>query len=117
MRAWVAISVGCNNICTFLHRSRAAREGERPPPGDILREITALVDGPGMQEARERVHERDQPTGREAARVRDHVLLRDPALEVTVAELPGKRFEAGIDHQVGIEGYHPVVVRGAGSYS
>jgi hypothetical protein len=98
-------------------REQASQRSDVDHPAAFGRVVIDLLVGPGMQEARERVDERDQPTRREAARVRDHVLLRDPALEVTVAELPGKRFEAGIDHQVGIEGYHPVVVRGVGSYS
>src|SRR5487761_787738 len=41
--AWVAISVGCNNTCTFcIVPSLRGREKDRRP-GDILEEITALV--------------------------------------------------------------------------
>jgi tRNA-2-methylthio-N6-dimethylallyladenosine synthase len=42
--AWVAISVGCNNTCTFcIVPSLRGREKDRRP-GDILDEIRALVD-------------------------------------------------------------------------
>jgi tRNA-2-methylthio-N6-dimethylallyladenosine synthase len=42
-RAWVSISVGCNNTCTFcIVPSLRGRERDRRP-GDILREIEALV--------------------------------------------------------------------------
>jgi tRNA-2-methylthio-N6-dimethylallyladenosine synthase len=41
--AWVAISVGCNNTCTFcIVPSLRGREKDRRP-GDVLREIEALV--------------------------------------------------------------------------
>src|ERR1039457_7043976 len=43
--AWVAISVGCNNTCTFcIVPSLRGREEDRRP-GDVLAEIRALVDG------------------------------------------------------------------------
>jgi tRNA-2-methylthio-N6-dimethylallyladenosine synthase len=43
--AWVAISVGCNNTCTFcIVPSLRGREKDRRP-GDVLAEIRALVDG------------------------------------------------------------------------
>ncbi len=42
--AWVSISVGCNNTCTFcIVPSLRGREKDRRP-GDILAEIKALVD-------------------------------------------------------------------------
>jgi tRNA-2-methylthio-N6-dimethylallyladenosine synthase len=42
--AWVAISVGCNNTCTFcIVPSLRGREQDRRP-GDVLAEIRALVD-------------------------------------------------------------------------
>src|SRR5436305_3126045 len=43
-RAWVSISVGCNNTCTFciVPSLRGAERDRRP--GDILREVHALVD-------------------------------------------------------------------------
>ena len=42
-RAWVSISVGCNNTCTFcIVPSLRGRERDRRP-GEILREIEALV--------------------------------------------------------------------------
>ena len=42
--AWVAISVGCNNTCTFcIVPSLRGREEDRRP-GDVLAEIEALVD-------------------------------------------------------------------------
>ena len=42
-RAWVSISVGCNNTCTFcIVPSLRGKERDRPP-GDILREVEALV--------------------------------------------------------------------------
>jgi tRNA-2-methylthio-N6-dimethylallyladenosine synthase len=42
--AWVAISVGCNNSCTFcIVPSLRGREEDRRP-GDVLAEIRALVD-------------------------------------------------------------------------
>jgi tRNA-2-methylthio-N6-dimethylallyladenosine synthase len=42
--AWVAISVGCNNTCTFcIVPSLRGREEDRRP-GDVLAEITALVN-------------------------------------------------------------------------
>jgi tRNA-2-methylthio-N6-dimethylallyladenosine synthase len=41
--AWVAISVGCNNTCTFcIVPSLRGREEDRRPP-DVLAEISALV--------------------------------------------------------------------------
>ncbi len=41
--AWVAISVGCNNTCTFcIVPTLRGREKDRPP-GEILAEIEALV--------------------------------------------------------------------------
>jgi tRNA-2-methylthio-N6-dimethylallyladenosine synthase len=41
--AWVAISVGCNNTCTFcIVPALRGREKDRRP-GDILREVEALV--------------------------------------------------------------------------
>ncbi|PIE21664.1 MAG: tRNA (N6-isopentenyl adenosine(37)-C2)-methylthiotransferase MiaB [Arachnia propionica] len=47
--AWVAISVGCNNTCTFcIVPSLRGKELDRRP-GDILAEIEALVDQ-GVQE-------------------------------------------------------------------
>jgi tRNA-2-methylthio-N6-dimethylallyladenosine synthase len=47
--AWVSISVGCNNTCTFcIVPSLRGRETDRRP-GDILAEIRALVDE-GVQE-------------------------------------------------------------------
>ena len=43
--AWVAISVGCNNTCTFcIVPSLRGTEKDRRP-GDVLAEISALVDG------------------------------------------------------------------------
>jgi tRNA-2-methylthio-N6-dimethylallyladenosine synthase len=42
--AWVSISVGCNNTCTFcIVPSLRGREVDRPP-GDILAEVQSLVD-------------------------------------------------------------------------
>lgn len=42
--AWVSISVGCNNTCTFcIVPSLRGREKDRRP-GDVLAEIRALVD-------------------------------------------------------------------------
>jgi len=42
--AWVAISVGCNNTCTFcIVPSLRGREEDRRP-GDVLAEVTALVN-------------------------------------------------------------------------
>ncbi|HVV76115.1 MAG TPA: tRNA (N6-isopentenyl adenosine(37)-C2)-methylthiotransferase MiaB [Mycobacteriales bacterium] len=42
-RAWVSISVGCNNTCTFcIVPSLRGKERDRRP-GDVLAEITALV--------------------------------------------------------------------------
>ena len=42
-RAWVSISVGCNNTCTFcIVPSLRGKEKDRRP-GDILREVEALV--------------------------------------------------------------------------
>jgi len=47
--AWVSISVGCNNTCTFcIVPSLRGRETDRRP-GDILAEVRALVDE-GVQE-------------------------------------------------------------------
>ncbi len=47
--AWVSISVGCNNTCTFcIVPALRGREVDRRP-GDILREIETLVAG-GVQE-------------------------------------------------------------------
>ena len=47
--AWVSVSVGCNNTCTFcIVPSLRGRETDRRP-GDILAEIRALVDD-GVQE-------------------------------------------------------------------
>ncbi|MDQ4007442.1 MAG: tRNA (N6-isopentenyl adenosine(37)-C2)-methylthiotransferase MiaB [Actinomycetota bacterium] len=42
--AWVAISVGCNNTCTFcIVPALRGREKDRRP-GEVLREVEALVD-------------------------------------------------------------------------
>jgi tRNA-2-methylthio-N6-dimethylallyladenosine synthase len=42
-RAWVSISVGCNNTCTFcIVPSLRGREKDRRP-GEVLREVEALV--------------------------------------------------------------------------
>ena len=42
--AWVSISVGCNNTCTFcIVPSLRGTEKDRPP-GDVLAEVQALVD-------------------------------------------------------------------------
>src|SRR5689334_13694704 len=42
--AWVSVSVGCNNTCTFcIVPSLRGKEKDRPP-GDILAEVRALVD-------------------------------------------------------------------------
>ncbi len=42
--AWVAISVGCNNTCTFcIVPSLRGRERDRAP-GDIVREVAALAE-------------------------------------------------------------------------
>ncbi|WP_114559929.1 tRNA (N6-isopentenyl adenosine(37)-C2)-methylthiotransferase MiaB [Desertihabitans aurantiacus] len=47
--AWVSISVGCNNICTFcIVPSLRGKETDRRP-GDVLAEIRALVEE-GVQE-------------------------------------------------------------------
>lgn len=47
--AWVSISVGCNNTCTFcIVPALRGKETDRRP-GDILREIEVLV-GEGVQE-------------------------------------------------------------------
>jgi len=47
--AWVAISVGCNNTCTFcIVPSLRGREEDRRP-GDILAEIRALVDAGALE--------------------------------------------------------------------
>lgn len=47
--AWVSVSVGCNNTCTFcIVPSLRGRESDRRP-GDILAEIRMLVDQ-GVQE-------------------------------------------------------------------
>src|SRR5215212_515788 len=47
--AWVSISVGCNNTCTFcIVPALRGRETDRRP-GDILAEVRALVDE-GVQE-------------------------------------------------------------------
>ncbi len=43
--AWVSVSVGCDNTCTFcIVPSLRGRETDRRP-GDVLAEIRALVDG------------------------------------------------------------------------
>jgi tRNA-2-methylthio-N6-dimethylallyladenosine synthase len=43
-RAWVSISVGCNNTCTFcIVPSLRGKEKDRRP-GDVLAEVHALVD-------------------------------------------------------------------------
>jgi tRNA-2-methylthio-N6-dimethylallyladenosine synthase len=48
-RAWVSISVGCNNTCTFcIVPSLRGKEKDRRP-GDILAEVEALV-GEGVME-------------------------------------------------------------------
>ena len=42
--AWVSVSVGCNNTCTFcIVPALRGKEKDRPP-GDILDEVRALVD-------------------------------------------------------------------------
>ncbi len=47
--AWVSISVGCNNTCTFcIVPSLRGKEADRPP-GEILDEVRMLVDE-GVQE-------------------------------------------------------------------
>src|SRR3954447_24201721 len=48
-RAWVSISVGCNNTCTFcIVPSLRGKERDRRP-GDVLREVRALVDDGVME--------------------------------------------------------------------
>src|SRR4051812_41354614 len=48
-RAWVSISVGCNNTCTFcIVPSLRGKERDRRP-GEILREVRALVDDGVME--------------------------------------------------------------------
>jgi len=48
-RAWVSISVGCNNTCTFcIVPSLRGTERDRRP-GEILREVRALVDDGVME--------------------------------------------------------------------
>ena len=42
--AWVSISVGCNNTCTFCIVPSAAGQGADRRPGDVLAEVQALVD-------------------------------------------------------------------------
>src|SRR4051794_11783702 len=42
-RAWVSISVGCNNTCTFCIVPSLRGKGRDRRPGDILREVEALV--------------------------------------------------------------------------
>ncbi|MEV7358678.1 MULTISPECIES: tRNA (N6-isopentenyl adenosine(37)-C2)-methylthiotransferase MiaB [unclassified Kitasatospora] len=42
--AWVAISVGCNNTCTFCIVPALRGKEEDRRPGDVLAEIEALVD-------------------------------------------------------------------------
>jgi tRNA-2-methylthio-N6-dimethylallyladenosine synthase len=42
--AWVAISVGCNNTCTFCIVPSLRGKEEDRRPGDVLAEIKALVD-------------------------------------------------------------------------
>src|SRR6188508_2794121 len=47
--AWVSISVGCNNTCTFcIVPSLRGKEKDRRP-GDVLAEIQALVDDGAME--------------------------------------------------------------------
>src|SRR5881398_3874805 len=47
--AWVSISVGCNNTCTFcIVPSLRGKERDRRP-GDILREVEALVEDGVME--------------------------------------------------------------------
>lgn len=47
--AWVAISVGCNNTCTFCIVPALRGQERDRRPGDVLSEIKALVDD-GVQE-------------------------------------------------------------------
>ncbi|MBK9101409.1 MAG: tRNA (N6-isopentenyl adenosine(37)-C2)-methylthiotransferase MiaB [Austwickia sp.] len=42
--AWVSISVGCNNTCTYCIVPRLRGTEEDRPPGDVLAEVSALVD-------------------------------------------------------------------------
>src|ERR1700689_1154295 len=42
--AWVAISVGCNNTCTFCIVPSLRGREEHRRPGDVLAEVKALVD-------------------------------------------------------------------------
>lgn len=42
--AWVSVSVGCNNTCTFCIVPALRGKGKDRRPGDILNEIRALVD-------------------------------------------------------------------------
>ena len=47
--AWVSISVGCNNTCTFCIVPQLRGKETDRRPGDVLAEIQALVDD-GVQE-------------------------------------------------------------------
>jgi len=48
-RAWVSISVGCNNTCTFcIVPALRGKERDRRP-GDVLREVRTLVDDGVME--------------------------------------------------------------------
>ena len=47
--AWVSISVGCNNTCTFCIVPQLRGKETDRRPGEILSEIRALVDE-GVQE-------------------------------------------------------------------
>ncbi len=79
------------------------------PLGGVVVDLLVRARG---QEARERVHHRQEAAKRHAARLGDHVLLRDPALEEAVGKPLAKRDQAAVEDQVGVQHHQPRVAFG-----
>ena len=65
--------------------------------------VVDLFVRPRGQKARERVDDRQRTAARHAGRHRDHVLLRDPALDESIGVAPGERQQSAVLDEIGVE--------------